>query len=575
MMIKGKGISKGIGFGNVVVLKNQEIKIQETTVENTEDELERFKKALQEITTETAEIVNNSSGTEKEIMTAYLMIMQDPSLITETEDLIKNSKYSAEYATEVGLNSVIQIFENMNDEYMAGRARDIVDIKNRLIAKLLKEERVDLSNLKPNTIIVAKELTTSDTAKLNFKNVSGIITEIGGTNSHTSIMARTHSLPAITKVENATEILKNNDYIAIDGESGEIYINPTEEEKNKLLEIQKTISEEKNELEKYKNMESKTKDGYKVELVSNIGTPKDVELVIENTSEGIGLLRSEFLYMDSESMPTEEEQFNAYKEVAEKMEGKPVIIRTLDVGGDKEIKYLNMEKEANPFLGYRAIRLCLDNVDLFKTQLRALLRASAFGNIAIMFPMISSIEELKKAKEIVEECKKELDEKNIAYKKDIKTGIMIEIPSAAIIADKLAKECDFFSIGTNDLIQYTVAVERGNEKISKLYTKYHPAVIKLVKSAIDGAHKAGIFCGMCGEAASDKLLIPLLIGLGLDEFSMNSNKILQSRKTISKLNKKECEELASQILEMASATEVEEKLKEFIEKMFKNSKNVI
>lgn len=575
MMIKGKGISKGIGFGNVVVIKNQEIKIQETTVENTEDELERFKKALQEITTETAEIVNNSSGTEKEIMTAYLMIMQDPSLITETEDLIKNSKYSAEYATEVGLNSVIQIFENMNDEYMAGRARDIVDIKNRLIAKLLKEERVDLSNLKPNTIIVAKELTTSDTAKLNFKNVSGIITEIGGTNSHTSIMARTHSLPAITKVENATEILKNNDYIAIDGESGEIYINPTEEEKNKLLEIQKTISEEKNELEKYKNMESKTKDGYKVELVSNIGTPKDVELVIENTSEGIGLLRSEFLYMDSESMPTEEEQFNAYKEVAEKMEGKPVIIRTLDVGGDKEIKYLNMEKEANPFLGYRAIRLCLDNVDLFKTQLRALLRASAFGNIAIMFPMISSIEELKKAKEIVEECKKELDEKNIAYKKDIKTGIMIEIPSAAIIADKLAKECDFFSIGTNDLIQYTVAVERGNEKISKLYTKYHPAVIKLVKSAIDGAHKAGIFCGMCGEAASDKLLIPLLIGLGLDEFSMNSNKILQSRKTISKLNKKECEELASQILEMASATEVEEKLKEFIEKMFKNSKNVI
>ena len=566
MMIKGKGISKGIGFGNVVVLKNQEIKIQETTVENTEDELERFKKALQEITTETAEIVNNSSGTEKEIMTAYLMIMQDPSLITETEDLIKNSKYSAEYATEVGLNSVIQIFENMNDEYMAGRARDIVDIKNRLIAKLLKEERVDISKLNPNTIIVAKELTTSDTAKLNFKNVSGIITEIGGTNSHTSIMARTHSLPAITKVENATEILKNNDYIAIDGESGEIYINPTEEEKNKLLEIQKTISEEKNELEKYKNMESKTKDGYKIELVSNIGTPKDVELVIENTSEGIGLLRSEFLYMDSESMPTEEEQFNAYKEVAEKMEGKPVIIRTLDVGGDKEIKYLNMEKEANPFLGYRAIRLCLDNVDLFKTQLRALLRASAFGNIAIMFPMISSIEELKKAKEIVEECKKELDEKNIAYKKDIKTGIMIEIPSAAIIADKLAKECDFFSIGTNDLIQYTVAVERGNEKISKLYTKYHPAVIKLVKSAIDGAHKAGIFCGMCGEAASDKLLIPLLIGLGLDEFSMNSNKILQSRKTISKLNKKECEELASQILEMASATEVEEKLKEFIEK---------
>ena len=290
------------------------------------------------------------------------------------------------------------------------------------------------------------------------------------------------------------------------------------------------------------------------------------KLVLKNTAEGIGLLRSEFLYMDSEEMPTEEEQFNSYKEVAEKMQGKQVIIRTLDVGGDKEIKYLKMEKEANPFLGYRAIRLCLDNPEIFKPQIRALLRASAYGNIAIMFPMISSIEELRRAKAVVEECKKELDNEGKEYKKDIKTGIMVEIPSVAIIAEEIAKECDFFSIGTNDLIQYTVAVERGNEKISNLYSKYHPAVIRLIKSSIDGAHKAGIFCGMCGEAAGDELLIPLLVGLGLDEFSMNPNKILNSRKIVNMLDKKECETLAEEILKLGTTSEVEEKLKEFMNK---------
>ena len=309
-------------------------------------------------------------------------------------------------------------------------------------------------------------------------------------------------------------------------------------------------------------------DGYVVELVANIGTPSDVEVILRNTAEGVGLLRSEFLYMDSENMPTEDEQFEAYKEVAEKMEDRPVIIRTLDVGGDKELKYLHLDKESNPFLGYRAIRLCLDNVALFKTQLRAILRASAYGNLSIMFPMISSIEELREAKKVLEECKKELDAKNISYKKNIKVGIMIEIPSAALISYGLAKECDFFSIGTNDLIQYTVAVERGNEKISKLYTKFHPAVIKLIKQAIDGAHDAGIFCGMCGEAAGDELYIPLLIGLGLDEFSMNSNSILRARKRISELEKFDCKVLADEILNMSSAEEVEEKLKEFAKSNF-------
>ena len=378
-------------------------------------------------------------------------------------------------------------------------------------------------------------------------------------------MARTHAIPAITGIENATSILKNDDNVAIDGTLGEIYVNPTEDEKQKLSTLQKQLEEEKLELEKYKNEETKTIDGTKVKLYANIGILKDVEVAIEKTAEGIGLFRSEFLYMDSDTMPTEESQFEVYKNVAEMMQGKEVIIRTLDIGGDKELKYLKLEKEANPFLGLRAIRLCLDNLPLFKTQLRAILRASAFGKIEIMFPMISSIEELRKAKKVLEECKKELDGENIEYDKNIKVGIMVEIPSAALIADKLAKECDFFSIGTNDLIQYTVAVERGNEKISRLYTKFHPSVIKLIKMAIDGAHSANIICGMCGEAAGDLFYIPLLIGLGLDEFSMNSNSLLNARKRINNLDKAECVKLSEEILQMSSAEEVEERLKEFKE----------
>ena len=565
-MFKGKGVSVGIGFGTAVVLKEQERKIEKTTVDEPEKEIIRFKDALKQVEEDTQQIVDSATGTEKEIMSAYLMIIQDPTLTVETENAISNLKYNAEYAVDIGFNSVIQLFESMDDEYMAGRARDIADIKNRVLAKLANEETINISKLPENTIIVATELTTSDTAKLDFKNVSGIISEIGGTNSHTSIMARTHAIPAITRVEDATKIFRNGDKIAINGSTGEIYLNPTQEETEQLQKLQKQLKEEKVELEKYKKLDTRTKDDYKVELVANIGTPADIESVIKNSAEGVGLFRSEFLYMDNENMPTEEEQFEAYKKVAEAMGDKPVIIRTLDVGGDKEIKYLHLEKEANPFLGYRAIRLCLDNIAIFKIQLRAILRASAFGNLSIMFPMISSIEELREAKKILEECKKELDGENINYNKNIKTGIMIEIPSAALISVGLATECDFFSIGTNDLIQYTVAVERGNEKISKLYTKYHPAVIKLVKLAIDGAHSANIFCGMCGEAASDELYVPLLVGLGLDEFSMNPNSILKTRKRIGELDRKECEKLAKEILIMTSAEEVEKRLKEFANK---------
>ena len=565
-MLKGKGVSTGVGFGNIVVLKKVERKIEKKTIESeqVEQELERLHEALNQVIEETETQMKNMSGTEADIMQAYVMIMQDPSLISETENAIKNSHYNAEYAVEVGFNSVIQIFENMDDEYMASRSRDILDIKDRVLGKLFKEETIDLNNLNPNTIIVATELTTSETAKLDFKNVSGIITELGGENSHTSIMARTHTIPAITKVEEATKIFKDGDSVAINGTSGEIYVNPTEEEKQKLLDLEKQLEQEKSELDKYRNQESVTKDGTKVKLYANIGLPADAEIAVNNTAEGVGLLRSEFLYMDSDTMPSEESQFEAYKKVAEIMKDKEAIIRTLDIGGDKELKYLKLEKEANPFLGYRAIRLCLDNPTILKTQLRAILRASAFGKLAIMFPMISSIEELRSAKQVLEECKQELDNENILYDKDIQVGIMIEIPSAALIADKLAKECDFFSIGTNDLIQYTVAVERGNEKISKLYTKYHPAVIQLIKKAIDGAHSANIICGMCGEAAGDPTFIPLLVGLGLDEFSMNSNNILRARKTINNLDKEACVKLSEEILQMGSAEEVEKRLKAFV-----------
>ena len=371
-MLKGNGVSTGVGFGNVVILKKIERKIEKKTIqdEQKEQELERVHEALQEVINDTENQLKNITGTEADIMQAYLMIMQDPSLIAETENAIKNSNYNAEYAVEVGFNGVAQIFENMDDKYMASRSRDILDIKNRVLGKLLKEETIDLTKLNPNTIIVAEELTTSETAKLDFNNISGIVTELGGENSHTSIMARTHTIPAITKVKDATKILKNGDSIAINGTSGEIYINPTEEEKQKLLDLEKQLEEEKAELEKYKNQESVTEDGTKVKLYANIGLPSDAKVALNNTAEGVGLLRSEFLYMDSDTMPSEESQFTAYKEVAQIMEGREAIIRTLDIGGDKDLKYLEMEKEANPFLGYRAIRLCLDNPDIFKTQLR-------------------------------------------------------------------------------------------------------------------------------------------------------------------------------------------------------------
>ena len=562
-MLEGKGISEGIGIGKALVIKKENIKIERNKIDDINKELEKLQVSLNCVIKETEELKEKSKNEQKQILEAYLMILQDETLIQKAKQLIEKEKLNSVYAVEQGLSEMITNFRNIPDEYISQRANDIEDIKNRIISKLLKIEEKDFGQIDPNTIIVIQELTTSDTAKINLNNITGIISEIGGTNSHVSIIARNKQIPMIIRVEKVTSKIKTGDNIIINGETGEIYINPPSQEIEKYKELKNENQDKKKELEKYKNIVAKTKDGYQVEVSSNIGKTSDLEDVLKVGADGIGLFRTEFLFMDSKEMPSEDEQFESYKKIAENMKDKLSIIRTLDAGGDKNIPYLNLEKEDNPFLGYRAIRLCLGNTEMFKIQLRAILRASVYGNLAIMFPMISTIDELRIAKDLLEECKKELDSFNIKYNKNIKVGMMIEIPAAAIMAEVFAKECDFFSIGTNDLIQYTMAAERGNTKIANIYTKNHPAVIRLIKQTINAAHKNGIFCGMCGEAASNFQYIPLLIGMGLNEFSMNSSAILQAKKTITELNKCECEKLVEEVLQLASDKDVEKILKKF------------
>ena len=562
-MLKGMGISDGIGIGKVIILNDEDNKPEKIRTDDIEQEKKIFMSAIQSVKNETEELIKKLNGTEKDIMEAYLMILQDDTLVQETIGIIEQEKCNAAYGVDAGFNKIIQMFEQMDDPYMAARSRDIADMKRKVLSKILNIKEINLSNLPKNTILIAKELSTSNTAKLDLKNIEGIITEIGGENSHTAIMARTHKIPAIVGIKNVTNLVGEEDVIAINGKTGEIFINPSNEDETSLRKIKENSAEIKRKLEEYKNKPSITKDGHEVKLMANIGDAGDIDIVIENTAEGVGLFRSEFLYMNSDDFPTEKEQFEAYKKVAESMPNKKIVIRTLDIGGDKNLKYMKLPQEENPFLGYRAIRIYLDNIALFKVQLRAILRASNFGNLAIMFPMIASVKELVDAKKVVEDVKNELKEKDIPFDNDIEIGIMIEIPSAAIMADELAKECDFFSIGTNDLIQYTLAVERGNEKVASLYTHFHPAVIRLIKYVIDSAHNNGIICGMCGEAAGDSLYIPLLVGMGLDDFSMNANKILESRRLVRNLNYNECKELADEVLMMVHREKIKEKLKNF------------
>ena len=565
-MLKGIGASVGIGIGNAVAIKDVELNIKKRTIDNCETELELFNKALEHTKQKSksmAETLRKRVGNkEAEILDGYVLLMSDPMLIAEVETGIRTQMLNSEYVLEDVCERFAAIFESMDNELMQQRATDMRDIKTRLQKVVLGLEDVDLSELEADSILIAKDLTPSMTAGLDPEKVAGIITQFGGTTSHSAILARALEIPAILSVAEILDKVSDEDLICMNGESGELYINPSQEIIEDFKKKQIEQIEFKKILETYKGKESVSKDGRKVEIAANIGKPGDVKKVLEYDADGIGLFRTEFLFMDRDSIPSEEEQFEAYKKVAVAMGDKPVIIRTLDIGGDKEIPYMNISKDENPFLGYRAIRLCLDRKDdIYRPQLRALLRASAFGNIEIMLPLITSIEEVYEAKKLIEEEKKNLDNQGIKYNNSVKIGVMIETAAATLIADILAKEVDFFSIGTNDLIQYTMSVDRGNDKVSYLYSVYNPAVLRAIKHVISEAKKAGIQVGMCGEAAADPKLIPLLLYWGLDEFSMSASYVLKSRKLVTDTDIQSLKDMEEAVM----ALESESKVRAFLE----------
>ncbi|AKL94839.1 phosphoenolpyruvate-protein phosphotransferase PtsI [Clostridium aceticum] len=563
-MFKGIGASSGIAVGKALVLEKDEVVIQSVVIDNIEEEKSKFQRALNLSKQQIESIKNKSKDEQKTILDAHIMILEDPEFISSVEEKISSKKLNVEAALEDALKTFISIFESMEDEYMRERAADIRDVGQRVMTNLLGKEMLNLAELTEPVIIVAYDITPSDTAQMDNSKVLGFITDIGGRTSHSAIMARSMEIPAVVGLGNITKEVKTGDFIVFDGNEGTVMINPEESvitayEKSKEKQIF-----EKRELMKLVNTPTVSKDEKTVELGANIGGQKDAEKASENGAEGIGLYRTEFLYMDRKALPTEEEQFAAYKKALEIMGKRPVIIRTLDIGGDKELPYMNLPKEMNPFLGYRAIRICLKEKEIFRTQLRALLRASVYGNLKIMYPMISSIEEIRQANKILEEVKSELEKEGIRYSSDIEVGIMIEIPAAAIISDLLAKEVDFFSIGTNDLIQYTTAVDRMNENVSYLYNPFNPAVLRLIKLIIDNGHKAGIWVGMCGEAAGDKRLIPILLGMGLDEFSMSAGSILSARRQIQNLSYSKMRQVVDKVLAMSTAEAIEEFIGQYI-----------
>ena len=564
-MLKGIGASYGIAIGRALVITEEVVEIVESKVLDFECELARFNSALEKAMIQ-LEIINNDVkeklGSEKaEIFEAHLFMLKDPEFIGSVQKKIANDKFNAEYSLQTVAEETAAIFELMENKYMTERAADIRDVSKRVLNILMGVKVTSIAEIKEECILIAKDLTPSDTAQIDITKVLALVTEIGGKTAHTCIIARSLELPAVVGVGGSIGKIKDGDLIVVDGEEGIIIINPDEATLNDYVVRRKDFFESKNQLLKYATMKSTTLDGKTVELAANIGSVEDIESVLKNGAEAIGLFRTEFLYMSKTALPTEEEQFVEYKSVLEKMDGKPVIIRTLDIGGDKKLDYLPMDSEMNPFLGYRAIRLCLDRTDIFITQLRALVRASAFGTLKIMFPMISCLQELKKAKKILEQCKNDLKAEGVAFDENLQVGIMIEIPSAALISDILAKEVDFFSIGTNDLIQYTTAVDRMNEKISYLYDFYHPGVLRLIKTVIDNGHKAGIMVGMCGEMAGDTNLIPILLGFGLDELSMSASSILRARKTVTNSNYEECIKLSGPVLSFGDSDEIKQFIK--------------
>ncbi|EGI8750211.1 phosphoenolpyruvate--protein phosphotransferase [Listeria monocytogenes] len=565
--LKGIAASDGIAIAKAYLLVEPDLSYEKTEVTDVESEVKRFESALEVSRTELSMIREKAAkdlGEDKaQIFDAHLLVLNDPELTGPIEESIKNSKTNAETALQETTDMFIGMFESMDNEYMRERAADIKDVRKRVLSHLLGVTIPNPALIDEEVVVVAADLTPSDTAQLNRNFVKGFVTDIGGRTSHSAIMARSLEIPAVVGTKEVTASVAKNDIVIIDGLEGNVIIHPTEEQIAHYEKIKSDFALQQAEWDKLKNEKTVSKDGVHVELAANIGTPNDLEGVISNGGEAVGLYRTEFLYMGRDNFPTEEEQFEAYKAVVSGMDGKSVVVRTLDIGGDKTLPYLELPEEMNPFLGFRAIRLCFANEELFRTQLRALLRTSVYGNLKIMFPMIATVNEFRQARDILLDEKAKLKAAGTEVSDSIELGIMIEIPAAAVLADQFAKEVDFFSIGTNDLIQYTMAADRMNERVSYLYQPYNPSILRLVKMVIDASHKEGKWTGMCGEMAGDQTAVPLLLGLGLDEFSMSASSILKSRSLIKRLDQSEMVKLAEEALNKSTAEEVVELVEKY------------
>ncbi|WP_342415136.1 phosphoenolpyruvate--protein phosphotransferase [Paenibacillus sp. FSL R10-2782] len=562
LKISGIAASAGIAIARAFILEHPNYAVERRAVGDVEAEIARLDAALAESQTELEAIKEKTLqelGEKKaEIFASHLLILNDPELIDPVKAKIRDEQLNADYALNEVATQFISMFENMKSAYLQERASDMRDVTKRILNHLLGVHFVSPAEIAEETIVLAEDLTPSDTAQLNREFVKGFATNIGGRTSHSAIMARSLEIPAVVGTKNILSQAKSGDLIIVDGLDGHVFVNPSEEIVAEYKAKQVAYDKQREEWRKLRGEATVSVDGVHVELAANIGTPNDVAGVLDNGGEGVGLYRTEFLYMGRDKLPSEEVQYTAYKTVLERMEGKPVVVRTLDIGGDKELPYLDLPKEMNPFLGFRAIRLCLDRQDIFRTQLRALLRASVHGNLRIMFPMIATLNEFRESKAVLLEEKEKLVAAGVAVSEEIQLGIMVEIPSTAVLADQFAKEVDFFSIGTNDLIQYTMAADRMNERVSYLYQPYNPSILRLVKMVIDAAHREGRWVGMCGEMAGDTTAIPLLLGLGLDEFSMSATSILPARSQISKLSRADMEKLAAKALDMQTAEQVVE-----------------
>lgn len=571
-MLRGIGTSKGIGIGKALIIHKCKNAVSRVKIKDTEAEVDKFNEAVEKFIQETNELVDKLSqklnGDDKNalVLKNQEYLIRDPEFTSGVISAITNDKLNAEAAAEDTCEMLKNIFLSFNNDTMTQRVADIEDMKQRLIAIMQGQKHIDLTKLSDNTVIIADEIHPSMTANMDTEHIAGIISEKGGDTSHASILARALEIPAVLSVKDICSKIAEGEEVIVDGAYGEVFVNPTPITLKIYNKKKKAYDERVKELKKYIDKQTVTKDGRKVMLAANIGNADEAAKAVKAGAEGVGLFRTEFLFMNKQALPTEEEQYNEYKKAAVVLDGRQLTIRTLDIGGDKDIPYMGLTKELNPFLGYRAIRFCLDRIDIFTTQLRAVLRASAYGNIRIMIPMITSVTEVQAVKKIINGICRDLDKKDIKYDKDIKIGVMIETPAAAIMADVLAHEVDFFSIGTNDLTQYTLAVDRGNENVAYLYSALNPAVIRSIKHIIECAHNAGIEAGMCGEAAADERMIPLLLNFGLDEFSVTVSRVLETRKEIASWSSKEVKEITENVMNYSEEKEVSNYLSDCIAK---------